>query len=179
MYTLVSKNIKSLLILLIMFSFLGCGSKEKLSTIQQLNIEKYQGTWYEIARLPNSFEKGLKCVTANYTLMKSGKIKVVNKGFSTTKNSFKTADGVAWVPDAEFPGQLKVRFFWPFAGNYYIIALGEDYSYALVGDPSRKYLWILSRTKTMDHDLYNKLLDTAKSKGFPVNSVIKVKQDCQ
>jgi lipocalin len=162
-----------------MFSFLGCGSTEKLSTVKEVNIEKYQGTWYEIARLPNSFEKGLKCVTANYSLMNSGKIRVVNKGFSAKKNSYKTAKGVAWVPDSEFPGQLKVRFFWPFAGNYYIIALDKDYSYALVGDPSRKYLWVLSRTKTMDQPLYEELLNTAKAKGFPVNLVIKVKQDCQ
>ena len=82
------------------------------------------------------------------------------------------------MPDSEFPGRLKVSFFWPFAGNYYIISLDQDYNYALVGDPSRKYLWVLSRTKELDNTIYIELLDNAKINGFDIDNVIKVNQEC-
>ena len=83
------------------------------------------------------------------------------------------------MPNTEYPGRLKVRFFWPFAGDYYIISLDEKYNYALVGDPSRKYLWVLSRSKTLDNILYSELLDIAKIHGFDIENIIKVNQDCQ
>jgi len=140
--------IRNALILLTMISFLSCKPSQNLSTVEKVDIKKYAGQWYEISRLPNSFEKGLHCVTATYTLKKNNKIEVLNKGYSIKdRGKFSTAKGTAWVPNSEYPGRLKVRFFWPFSGNYYIISLDEEYNYALVGDPSRKYLWILSRTK--------------------------------
>ncbi len=83
------------------------------------------------------------------------------------------------MPNTDYPGRLKVSFFWPFAGNYYIISLDEEYNYALVGDPSRKYLWILSRSKILEDTIYSKLLDIAKTNGFDTDSIIKVNQDCQ
>lgn len=169
---------RQLLIIIIMAIFSNCNSNNDLATINNLNIEKYQGTWYEIARLPNSFEKGLKCVTANYTLKKNGKIRVLNKGYSEKKEKYKEAKGAAYVPNQDFPGQLKVTFFWPFAGDYYIITLDEAYQYALVGDPSRKYLWILSRTKQLDENIYNKLTDKAREAGFDVGKLLKIEQDC-
>jgi lipocalin len=161
-----------------LFCIMSCTAPKELYTVSELDLEKYKGTWYEIARLPNSFEKGLKCVTANYSIKDNGKINVLNKGYSTKKEKYKTANGTAWVPDSKYPARLKVRFFWPFAGNYYVITLDEDYSYALVGDPSRKYLWVLSRTKILDRDIFNELLDVAASKGFEVSSMIRVEQDC-
>lgn len=150
-----------------------------LHTVEKVDIAKYTGVWYEIARLPNRFEKGLECVTATYSLKKNGKIKVLNKGYSIkNKGEFKTAEGTAWIPDPEYPGRLKVRFFWPFSGDYYIIALDQDYKYALVGDPSRKYLWVLSRTRDMDGTVYKELLNIATDNGFDVENIIEINQDC-
>ena len=162
-----------------MASLLSCKTIQELPTVEKVDVSKYAGLWYEIARLPNSFEKGLECVTANYTQKSNGKIEVLNKGFSSEKGSFKTAKGTAWVPDGKYPGRLKVTFFWPFAGNYYILSLDENYQYALVGDPSRKYLWVLARTKTLDASVYEDLMNHAETNGFDTTQVIKINQTCE
>ena len=160
-------------------SLFSCKTTQSLSTVNEVDIRKYSGQWYEIARLPNSFEKGLECVTAIYTLKESDKIEVLNKGYSVKKEGeFKTAKGTARVPDSDFPGRLKVSFFWPFSGDYYIISLDENYSYALVGDPSRKYLWVLSRDRTLDDQVYSDLIELARNKGFETDNLIRVNQDC-
>ena len=162
-----------------MINLLSCKTIKDLPTVKNVDIEKYSGQWYEIARLPNSFEKGLECVTANYTVKKNGKIEVLNKGYSSENSGeFKTAKGTAWIPNAKYPGRLKVTFFWPFSGNYYIISLEKNYKYALVGDPSRKYLWILSRSRNLESTTYSKLLDIAKNNGFDIKDIIKINQDC-
>lgn len=162
-----------------MAALFSCKTTQNLPTVDTVNIPKYAGVWYEIARLPNSFEKGLECVTATYTQKSNGKIEVLNKGYSSEKGSYKTAKGTAWVPDGKYPGRLKVTFFWPFSGNYYIMALDENYQYALVGDPSRKYLWVLARTLTLDAAIYDNLLDHAKNNGFNIQEVIRINQDCE
>ena len=168
------------LITMIMFGLLSCRNHKYLPTVEVVDLNRYAGTWYEIARLPNSFEKGLECVTAQYEIRDDGKISVTNQGRPIEdRNKVKSAEGIAWVPDADYPGRLKVRFFWPFAGNYYIIHLDENYSYSLVGDPSRKYLWILSKTKELDNNIYIKMIETAKDHGFETEKIIKVKQDCE
>jgi apolipoprotein D and lipocalin family protein len=168
------------LILFIMLSFLSCKNSEPLETVESVDINRYLGEWYEIARLPNSFEKGLECVTATYSIKDNGKIEVLNKGFSIeNKGENKTAKGVAWVPKTQYPGRLKVSFFRPFSGKYYIIALDKDYKYALVGDPSRKYLWVLSRTKILDDSIYTNLLEVAQKHKFDISTIIKVNQDCK
>lgn len=168
-----------ILILLSMAALFSCKSPEELSTVDKVDIDKYLGTWYEIARLPNSFEKGLKCVTATYSLKDNGRITVFNKGFaSESKRLWKSAKGTAWVPDKAYPARLKVTFFWPFTGNYYVLALDEDYQYALVGDPSRKYLWVLARDTSLDESIYSQLMDLAREKGFDVQQVLKIDHDC-
>lgn len=162
-----------------MASLFSCKSTAELATVEKVDIDKYLGTWYEIARLPNSFEKGLKCVTATYSLKDNGKIAVLNKGFAAEpKEKWKTAKGTAWVPDEKYPGRLKVTFFWPFAGDYFILALDKGYQYALVGDPSRKYLWVLARDKNLEESIYSKLMDLAKEKGFDIQQVLKIEHDC-
>ncbi len=162
-----------------MLSFISCSPKKDLPTVNKVDLQKYSGQWYEIARFPNRFEKGLICVTANYKVKENGKIEVINKGRTEKDiNRIKTAIGTAWIPNNTYPGQLKVRFFWPFSGNYYIIALDKSYHYVLVGDPARKYLWVLSRTKTMSEDIYSKLLKVAERNGFDIHKLIRVKQDC-
>ncbi len=159
--------------------FVSCKHSAELSTVSNLNIEKYMGIWYEIARFPNSFEQNLECVTASYTIKENGDIEVLNKGYNTLKKKYNTATGNSWMPNKKLPGQLKVSFFWPFSGNYFIITLDNDYKYALVGDPSRKYLWILARDSKLDSDTYNMLIQIAKDKGFAVDNIHKTTHDCE
>jgi len=157
----------------------SCKSVKELPTVKEVNLEKYAGKWFEIAKLPNRFEKGLECATATYTIKKNGKIEVFNQAYlSNNKSKVKNIKGTAWVPDSAYPGRLKVRFFWPFSGDYQIIYLDEQYNHVLVGSPSRKYLWILARTKQIDDATYNKLLEIAKTNGFDINKVVKEVQDC-
>jgi len=165
---------------LIMLSITACKSEQKdLTTVKELDLTKYAGTWYEIARLPNSFEKDLECVTATYTVLPNGKVEVLNKGYTNADTSkLKSIKGVAWVPDNNYPARLKVRFFWPFSGKYWVIALDKDYNYALVGDPSRKYLWILSKSSTLDDSVYSTLVNIAKENGFDVEKLMMVNQNC-
>lgn len=170
---------KKLLIMLLLFGLFSCKT-QSLETVKVLEINKYAGTWFEIARLPNRFEKDLECVTATYELMENGKIKVINRGISVKDHSKKKEiTGKAWIPDDEFPGRLKVQFFWPFSGNYWVIELDTNYRFALVGDPSRKYLWILSKDKQLDKTIYQKMINTAKETGFKTEHLLLVNQDCE
>jgi apolipoprotein D and lipocalin family protein len=160
--------------------FSSAYSQTMPEVIRDIDLKKYSGTWYEIARLPNPFERKLKCITATYTLREDGKITVLNKGhYITDTEKINSAKGVAWVPDKKTPAKLKVRFFWPFSGDYWILFLEKDYRYVLVGDPSYKYMWILSRDKEMDDTTYKMLLKKAVVNGFNVSPVIKVEQDCR
>jgi apolipoprotein D and lipocalin family protein len=169
------------LILIIVASFImGSASSQKPPTVvPSVDLNRYKGLWYEIARLPNFFEKKLKCVSATYTLRDDGRITVLNQGnyLSDPKKST-SSKGVAWIPDKASPAKLKVQFFWPFSGDYWIMELDKDYRYVLVGDPSFKYLWILSREKKMDEATYNMLLRKAVNNGFDIKTIIRVEQDC-
>jgi apolipoprotein D and lipocalin family protein len=130
---------------------MGCDSDKHppLETVDKVDIEKYKGSWYEIARFEHRFEEGCKNVTATYELRDDGKIKVINRCTDIESNKRKEATGVAYAVD-DTNSKLKVSFFRPFYGDYWIIDLDKEYRYALVGSPDRKYLWILSRTKTID-----------------------------
>jgi apolipoprotein D and lipocalin family protein len=150
--------------------------KRPLPTVAVADKQRYSGKWYEIARLPNSFEKGLECVTATYSVLPGGSIGVLNRGVKNGKA--RSIKGRASAPDPDRPGRLKVTFFWPFSGDYWIIALDGDYQYALVGDPSRKYLWVLSRSKTLAEPTYNYLLSLAAENSFPVKKMLKVPHGC-
>jgi len=144
----------------------------ELATVDHVDIERYMGTWYEIAKLPQRFEKGLVGVTATYSLLPNGKVRVLNKGYKRDFNGkTKTAEGRAVAVDAKTNAKLKVSFFWPFAGDYWILELGKDYEYAVVGEESRKYLWILSRTPQMDDAIYNDLVRRLQTKGFDVSKL--------
>lgn len=154
-------------------------AQNKPSVVSSVDLNRYKGLWYEIARLPNYFERKLKCTSATYTLRDDGKISVVNKGnyISDPKKS-NSAKGVAWIPDKNSPAKLKVQFFWPFSGNYWIMELDKDYKYVLIGEPSFKYLWILAREKKMDEKTYQMLLKKAIENGYDVKTIIRVEQDC-
>lgn len=160
-------------------------NREPLRVVPSVDLMRYAGLWYEIARLPNRFEeKCLSDVTAEYAVIEPGRLKVINQ--CRKKNgSLTRAEGVARLADKEGPNsRLKVRFapgflsFLPFVwGDYQIMELAPDYSYALVGDPGRKYLWILSRTPQMDEATYRKLVEAAAAQGFEVSKLIRTKQE--
>jgi apolipoprotein D and lipocalin family protein len=170
---------KTFLIITAIMIFGSANSQKVPSVVSDVDLKRYQGTWYEIARLPNYFERKLKCASATYTLRDDGKITVLNKGnYISDPQKTSSITGVAWIPDKEVPAKLKVRFFWPFSGNYWIMELDKDYQYVLVGDPSLKYLWILARKKAIDEKTYTMLLQKAIDNGYDVTSIIRVEQDC-
>jgi apolipoprotein D and lipocalin family protein len=143
----------------------------KLEVVPHVELEKYLGKWFEIAHLPARFQEGCTDTTATYTLSKDGNISVLNE--CRRNGKVKLAKGKAKVVDKNSGAKLKVTFFWPFYGDYWIIDLGKDYEYAVVGTPNRKYLWILSRTSQMADKLFSQLIESAKSKGFDVSKLIK------
>jgi apolipoprotein D and lipocalin family protein len=144
---------------------------KSLVTVSNVELSRYAGTWYEIARYPNRFQKGCRNTTATYTPMENGDVNVLNR--CSTDSGEKTAHGTAKVVDPQTNARLKVTFFWPFYGDYWIIDLGEDYEYAVVGTPDRKYLWLLSRTPVMDEQLYNDILERIKLQGFDPAKLLK------
>ena len=149
-------------------------TKEKFSTLEvvpHIELKKYLGKWYEIAHLPFRFEDGCTDITATYSLSEDGNVSVLNECLRDGK--LKQAKGKAKVVGKDTGAKLKVTFFWPFYGDYWIIDLGKDYDYAVVGTPNRKYLWILNRTPQMDDKLYFQLIEFVKSKGFDVSRLIK------
>ena len=170
---------KTLLFLIAIMMFSSANSQKSPSVVSSVDMNRYKGLWYEIARLPNFFERKLKCTSATYTLRDDGRITVLNKGnyLSDPKKST-SSTGVAWIPDKKYPAKLKVQFFWPFSGDYWIIDLDKEYKYVLVGGPSAKYLWILAREKRMDDTTYNMLLQKAVENGYDVKTIIRVEQDC-
>lgn len=151
-----------------MFLFSACSHKP-LQTVQKVEVKRYMGKWYEIASFPQRFQKGCSCTVAEYTLNENGTVKVDNS--CTAYGKKKQSIGKAKVVDKETNAKLKVTFFWPFWGKYWIIDLADDYSYAVVGHPNREYLWILSRKPQMDKDVYNGIVERAKAKGFDVSKL--------
>jgi apolipoprotein D and lipocalin family protein len=151
----------------------ACETKTALTTVQSVDLKRYAGTWYEMASYPQFFEKGCSNVKATYT-SKGGYIEVFNQSIKKGKQN--DIKGKAFVVANSGNAKLKVQFFWPFKGNYWIIDLAEDYSWALVSDPNRKTLWILSRTAKMDNSLYNSLLDKLVKRGFDKSKIVKMVQ---
>ena len=152
-------------------SDLSLAEHDSLKVVAQVDLQRYLGKWYEIAHLPFRFENDCTDITATYSLSKDGKISVLNECLKDGK--LKQAKGKAKVVDKSTGAKLKVTFFWPFSADYWIIDLGKNYDYAVVGTPNRKYLWILNRTPQMDDSLFAQLVESAKSKGFDVNKLIK------
>ena len=143
---------------------------QTLQTVPFVDLNKYAGKWYEIASFPQRFQKGCNCTTATYTLSDTGFVVVenrCNKDSVTGKISY--IKGKAFVVKNSGNAKLKVQFFWPFRAKYWIIDLADDYSYAVVSHPNKKYLWILSRTATLDQSIYNGILNRLKEKGFDLS----------
>lgn len=152
-------------------------STESIPPVPAFELSRYLGTWYEIARLPHRFEKGLSRVTATYSLNLNGSIRVLNRGFKAHRNKWSEIEGKAWNPDPAVPAVLRVRFFWPFHAAYRIILLDEGYQWAIVTSGSKKFLWILSRKPVMDEGVYASLVAFAGRNGFDTTRLIRVEQD--
>jgi len=146
-----------------------------VETVKSLDVARYMGQWYEIARYDHRFERGMTHVKADYTLLPDGKIRVVNTGLKNGK--WKQITGKAKQPDPRrYPGRLKVSFFLWFYSDYYILELGDDYRYAVVGGSSDDYLWILSRTPRMDRSLLDEILHRLEQRGYDLSRLIFVEQ---
>ncbi|MCX2741286.1 lipocalin family protein [Pontibacter anaerobius] len=154
-------------------------SHAPLKTVPHVDLHRYMGRWYEIARLPQRYEKGCHCVYAEYSLNPEGYVEVKNtchKGGPNGKTS--TAEGKGFPVGGSNNSKLRVQFFWPFRGDYWILELDPDYHYVLVGSPDRESLWVLSRTPTLDQDVLEHLVQLADQKGFPVEKLQLTDQSC-
>ena len=156
---------------------IACKSVSKLETVASVDLKRYAGLWYEIALYPNTFEKGCNCTTAEYVLTDKDYVKVINrcrKGGIDGKES--KIEGKAFIVKGSNNAKLKVQFFWPFKGSYWVIGLADDYSWAVVSHPNRKYLWILSRTPQLKEGVYEKIMLILKEKGLDKSKLIMTTQ---
>lgn len=140
-------------------------------TVPSVSIQRYMGQWYEIASIPQRFQKGCTTSTANYRLREDGKVEVINQcRLGSPDGEIKTAKGVAYAVD-ETNSKLRVSFFWPFYGDYWIVDLGQNYEFAVVGSPGRDYLWVLSRTPAMEKEVYSGLLGRLRQQYFDLSKL--------
>ena len=156
-----------ILVVLLASSGTANAGEPELTAVESVELDRYLGVWYEISSYPNWFQRGCTAVTADYSLRDDGLIKVVNscrKG--SLDGKLKQANGRAKVVDTTTNAKLKVSFFGPFWGDYWIIDLDPDYQWVVVGEPKRKYLWILSRTRSMDDDIFGQILSRLPDKGY-------------
>jgi apolipoprotein D and lipocalin family protein len=150
-----------------------------LRTVPRLDLPRYMGRWYEIARLPQRYEKGCHRVYAEYSLHLDEYVEVKNSCRKGSPNGkVEVAEGKGFPVAGSSNSKLRVQFFWPFRGDYWVLELDPDYAYALVGAPDRESLWILSRTPTLDHDVLERLVQLADQKGFPVEKLLLTDQSC-
>jgi len=167
-------------ILLLVAAFLlsACtGMPAGVTPVNDFELNRYLGKWYEIARLDHSFERGLEQVSAEYSLREGGGVKVVNRGYSTTKQEWSESIGKAKFVKDQKTGHLKVSFFGPFYGSYVVFELDKQgYDYAFVSGPDLSYLWLLSRKKTVAPDVKARFIQRAKEIGFDTEQLIFVKQ---
>lgn len=169
--------LKNLIIAIAFIFFIGCSNKyPPLETVKNVDLQKYKGTWYEIARFDHFFEKGCKNVTATYEIKDDGDLRVINRCTKIDDNETKEATGVAYATDIS-NSKLKVSFFRPFYGDYWILDLASDYSYVLVGSPSRELLWILAREKTISEKTKKNILVKLPKLKFDKNKFIWTIQD--
>lgn len=174
-----NKNIiNQILAFITLILFNACETiPEGAKAVKPFEVNKYLGTWYEIARMDFKFERDLKNVTANYSLNEDGTIKVLNQGFNIKTNERKQAIGKAKFVDLTDEAKLKVSFFGPFYAGYNVVALDEEYKYALIAGQSLEYLWILSREKTIPENIKTEYLKIAESIGYKTSDLIWVVQE--
>ena len=164
-------------VILLALLLTGClGTPDNIKPVSNFKLEKYLGTWYEIARFNFIHEEGLNQVTAIYSLRSADEVKVVNRGYETEKSRWKESEGKAFFVDGKDKGYLKVSFFWPFYSSYVVFDVDENYQYALVTGSDKSNLWILSRTPTISEELKASLVAKAKAQGFDTSKLVYVDQ---
>lgn len=150
---------------------------QELETVQNVDLNRYAGKWYEIASFPQRFQKGCFCTTATYTLSEKDYVIVENRCNKDSINGKESyIKGKAFAVKNSGNAKLKVQFFWPFKGKYWIIDLADNYEYAVASHPNKKYLWILSRTPQMEEDTYQQILSRLKEMGFDLTNLRKTVQ---
>ena len=159
--------------------FSACAGKPAgVEPVQEFDLERYLGTWYEIARLDHSFERGLDNVTAEYSLRPDGGVRVLNRGYSAAADEWEEAEGKAYFVETPDIGYLKVSFFGPFYGSYVVFELDrEDYGYAFVSGPNTSYLWLLARQPGVSDEVMQSFRDRATEVGFDLQELIIVGHD--
>ncbi len=168
-----------ILVAVLSFFLTGCvGVPDGVSPIDDFDLNRYMGKWYEIARLDHRFERGLSNVTAEYSLRDNGGVRVVNRGFSPAQDKWKQAEGNAYFVGSKDKGHLKVSFFGPFYGSYLVFELDrENYGYAFVTSSTKSYLWLLARAPTVNEELLQRFMETAKELGYQTEGLIFVDHD--
>lgn len=173
-----SKIISLIVVIGIIILFNSCASiPQKAKPVENFEVNRYLGTWYEVARFDFRFEKDLDNTSANYTLDKKGNVIVLNSGYNFVKKKWSKADGLAKFRGVKNIAALKVSFFGPFYSGYNVIALDEHYQYALIAGKSLDYLWILSRTKELPDEIKTEYLKIAEDIGYDTSRLIWVKHD--
>lgn len=171
------RNFAAGLVVLLSTLVAGCtGVPEGVKPVDDFTLDRYLGRWYEIARLDHSFERGLSRVTAEYSLRDDGGIKMVNRGFDAERARWKESVGKVFFVGEPNVGHLKVSFFGPFYGSYVIFELDDDYRHAMISGPDRSYLWLLSRTPTVDDSVKKRFIQHAGELGFDTGALLFVDQ---
>ena len=168
-----------LAIVALTLSLVACSSTgvpQGIEPINDFELERYLGTWFEVARLENEFERGLDSVTATYSLKNNGQVHVLNRGWKTSQSEWVAAVGRAKFVKASNVGHLAVSFFGPFFGSYVIFELDDDYEYAWVSGKDRSTLWYLSRSPEVDAESLARFRERAKELGFSQDNIIDVDQ---
>jgi apolipoprotein D and lipocalin family protein len=167
------KNILNRILLgIILFISANITKAQELETVKNVDLSKYMGKWYEIASYPQRFQKNCYGTTAEYIMTNNDYITVINRcKKGSLQGKEKSVKGKATVVEGTNNSKLKIKFFFLFSGNYWIIDLADDYSYAVVSEPKRKSLWILSRTPKMNQETYSKVISKIKSKGFDIDNL--------
>lgn len=169
-------HISGALCLLLACTAMSCASYPPLEVVPRVEIDRYIGKWFEIASLPVSQQEGCSCTTAEYTVIEEGVLKIVNT--CRKEGGLDQAEGKAFVVPNSDNAKLKVQFFWPFRGDYWILELDDEYRWAVVGVPSRKYVWVLSRSPRMAEETLTLLLERIAAKGFDVAKIQRTVHDC-
>ncbi|SHI19010.1 apolipoprotein D and lipocalin family protein [Ferrimonas marina] len=157
---------------------MGCtGLPEGVEPVESFELDRYLGTWYEIARLDHSFERGMERVTAEYQMRPDGGVRVLNRGFDTEQGDWQEAEGRAYFVGSDEVGHLKVSFFGPFFGSYVVFDLEPEYQYAFVAGNSTDYLWLLARTPQVSASVRQRFIEQAAARGFDTDALIWVAQE--
>lgn len=173
--------LSGLMAVLMVSSMMGCSPNRKpkidKTTVAELDLNRYMGEWFEIARYDHRFERGLVGCRAFYTMMDNGMVQVINTGYEDDfDGDFHESIGKARRPDPNQPGKLEVAFFWNFYADYWVLELAPDYSYSVVGSKRDNYLWILSRSPMMDPSTLDGILFRLELRGYDTDKLVWVDQ---